>query len=77
MAIKDYTKSVDGIEMQFAVNHVGHFLFSNLIMERILAAGKGARIINLASLAYLSGGINYDDCNFQVSLRRHFFIPCH
>jgi hypothetical protein len=33
--------------MTLATNHVGHFLSTNLLMEKILAAGKGARIIKI------------------------------
>ncbi|KAL8868211.1 MAG: hypothetical protein Q9174_005137 [Haloplaca sp. 1 TL-2023] len=65
MAIKNYTTTADGIEMQFGSNHVGHFLFTNLIMDKILAAGKGARIVNVSSFGYQSGGVHYDDHNFN------------
>ncbi|KAL8964428.1 MAG: hypothetical protein Q9183_004454 [Haloplaca sp. 2 TL-2023] len=65
MAIRNYTTTADGIEMQFGANHVGHFLFTNLIMDKILAAGKGARIVNVTSFGYQSGGVHYDDCNFN------------
>ena len=66
MAIKDYTVSRDGIEMQFAANHVGHFLLTSLLMNKILSAGSGARIVNVSSLGYMSGGIRVDDYNFKV-----------
>jgi NAD(P)-dependent dehydrogenase (short-subunit alcohol dehydrogenase family) len=55
MAIKDYTTTTDGIEMQFGVNHIGHFLLTNLLMDKLFAAGKGARIINVSSGGYISG----------------------
>ena len=67
MAIKDYTASVDGVEMQFAVNHVGHFLLTKLLMDKILLAGRGARIVNVTSLGYMSGVVRVDDYNFKVS----------
>ncbi|KAH9222843.1 hypothetical protein DL95DRAFT_518374 [Leptodontidium sp. 2 PMI_412] len=50
MAVPTYQTSQEGIEMQFASNHVGHFLLTNLIMPRILEAGGGSRI----------GGKTYD-----------------
>lgn len=65
MAIKDYTPSKDGNEMQFAANHLGHFLLTNLLMPKIIAAGKGARIINVSSFGYMSGGVRFDDPNFK------------
>jgi NAD(P)-dependent dehydrogenase (short-subunit alcohol dehydrogenase family) len=55
MAIKGYTTTTDGIEMQFGVNHIGHFLLTNLLMDKLFAAGKGARIINVSSGGYISG----------------------
>lgn len=66
MAIKDYTTSADGIEQHFAANHVGHFLLTELLMNKILLAGTNARIVFVASLGYISGGIRIDDYNFQV-----------
>jgi len=66
MALKDYEKSKDGIEMQLAANHTGHFLLTNLLMPKLLAA-QGARIVNVSSFGYMSGGIYFDDPNFKVS----------
>lgn len=60
-----YAKTEDGIESQFGTNHIGHFLLTNLLMDRILAAGAGARIVNVSSSA-IRGTIRYDDYNFQV-----------
>lgn len=66
MAIKDYTTTPEGIEMQFAANYVGHFLLTNLLMPKIFASGKGARIINVASGAYTLSSVRFDDWNFKV-----------
>lgn len=65
MAVRNFVKSKDGIESQFAVNHVGHFLLTNLLMKEILAAGQGATIINVSSLGYQLGDPNLVDPNFQ------------
>ncbi|RFU24246.1 hypothetical protein B7463_g12092, partial [Scytalidium lignicola] len=65
MAIPKYTTTVDGIEMQFGANHIGHFLLTNLLMEKILASGPGARIINVSSFSYIYGGVRFDDWNFK------------
>lgn len=40
MAIPRLTLSEDGIETTFATNHIGHFLFTNLIMPKIISASK-------------------------------------
>lgn len=44
-----YSKTEDGIERQFATNHVGHFLLTNLLMPKILAASPEARVVNVSS----------------------------
>lgn len=66
MAVKDFTKTADGVELQFAINHLGHFLFTNLILGKILAADRGARIVNLTSDSYVMSGVRFGDVNFQV-----------
>ncbi|KAH7095286.1 hypothetical protein FB567DRAFT_25629 [Paraphoma chrysanthemicola] len=59
-----YQKTVDGLEAQFGSNHIGHFLFTNLIMPKILAS-KSPRIVNVSSDGHRAGGIRFDDPNFQ------------
>ena len=61
-----FSKTVNGIECQFGINHIGHFLLTNLIMPKILAAGPGARIVNLSSSAHRMADVNLDDYNFEV-----------
>ncbi|KAH7401318.1 retinol dehydrogenase 13 [Pyrenochaeta sp. MPI-SDFR-AT-0127] len=59
-----YRTTSDGLEIQFGSNHIGHFLFTNLIMPKILAS-KAPRIVNVASDGHRFGGIRFDDLNFQ------------
>lgn len=65
MALPNFEESKDGIELQFASNHIGHFLLTNLLMDEIIAAGPDSRIINVSSLGYMSGGVHFDDPNFD------------
>jgi len=56
----------DGFEYQLGINHLGHFLLTNLLLEKIIATGQSspshpARIINVSSAAHLFGRINFDD----------------
>ncbi|MCJ1246332.1 hypothetical protein MMC30_003539 [Trapelia coarctata] len=65
MGVRNYVKSKDGIESQFAANHVGHFLLTNLLIKEILAAGEEATVVNVASLGYQLAEANLEDPNFQ------------
>jgi len=65
MAVPTYQTSKEGVEMQFASNHLGHFLLTNLIMPKILAAGEGSRIINVSSTGFEMGGVNFEDVNYN------------
>jgi len=64
---RTYEESSDGVESHFAGNYLGHFLFANLIIEKVFAA-KGV-IINITSMAYTSAEISTDNVNFDVSSR--------
>jgi NAD(P)-dependent dehydrogenase (short-subunit alcohol dehydrogenase family) len=52
--------SVDGIEMQFAVNHVAYFLLTRLLLDQ-LKAGAPSRVINVTSGAHSGATIDFDD----------------
>lgn len=65
MAVKDFTKTIDGIEMHFAANHIGHFLLTNLLMDKLFAAEE-ARIVNVSSGGYVCSRVRFEDWNFKV-----------
>ncbi len=56
-------ETVDGLEKTFAVNHIGYFLFTNLLLPLVKAADQG-RIINVASEAHRAG--IFDPKNLQL-----------
>lgn len=60
-----YMTTKDGLEMQFGVGHIGHFLFTNLIMDKILAAGGHPRIINVSSSGHRISPIRFEDWDFS------------
>jgi NAD(P)-dependent dehydrogenase (short-subunit alcohol dehydrogenase family) len=54
----------EGHEMQFGTNHLGHFLFTCLLVPTLKAAGS-ARIINLSSGGHKFSPVDLDDWNFE------------
>ncbi|KAL2136235.1 hypothetical protein VTI74DRAFT_4865 [Chaetomium olivicolor] len=59
-----YALSPEGVESHFATNHLGHWLFTNLVMGKILAAEK-PRVVNVASDGHRMSGIRWHDYNFD------------
>ena len=57
-----FSQTLDGFEMQFGTNHLGHFVFVNRI-ARLLR--KGGRLINLSSAGHRFANVNLADPNFK------------
>lgn len=51
--------TAQGFEMQFGVNHLGHFLLTRLLLDTVVAAPAG-RIVVLASIMHWLGRIDFD-----------------
>ncbi|KAL1879490.1 hypothetical protein Plec18167_003947 [Paecilomyces lecythidis] len=60
----DYQLSPEGFESQLATNHLGPFLFTNLIMKKILAS-KSPRVVVVSSDGHRLNPIRFDDYNFE------------
>jgi NAD(P)-dependent dehydrogenase (short-subunit alcohol dehydrogenase family) len=60
--------TADGFELQFGVNHLGHFLLTTLLLPQLRAAAAAsgdARVVTLSSEAHRHWGIDLDDINFE------------
>lgn len=62
-----FALSEDGIESTFAANHVAHFLFTNLIMDKVLKAEE-PRVVSVGSDGHRLSAIRWSDVNFKASL---------
>ncbi|XP_053722798.1 retinol dehydrogenase 13 [Synchiropus splendidus] len=54
----------DGFEMQFGVNHLGHFLLTHCLLD-LLKKSAPSRIVIVSSLGHVKGQIHYDDINLD------------
>ena len=61
--------TADGFEMQFGVNHLGHFALTGLLLDR-LNATPGARIVNVSSTGHKMGRVNFDDLDASDGYHR-------
>lgn len=50
----------DGVELQFATNHLGHFLLTALLID-LIPNDPGSRIVSLSSIAHKGASIHFDD----------------
>ena len=62
-------RTVDGFEMQFGTNHLGHFALTGLLLPAILAV-PGARVVTASSLLHRGGRIAFDNLDGSRGYRR-------
>ncbi|RSM05783.1 hypothetical protein CEP52_006103 [Fusarium oligoseptatum] len=60
-----YSTTADGFETQFAAGHIGHFLLTNLIMEKILAS-ESPRVVNISSNGHSFSPVRHYDPHFSA-----------
>jgi NAD(P)-dependent dehydrogenase (short-subunit alcohol dehydrogenase family) len=63
MAIQELTLSSSGHEMQFATNHLGHFVLALGLHDSLAAAGS-ARIVSVSSGGHLRSPVVFDDIDY-------------
>lgn len=64
MALPELHRTVEGWELQFATNYLGHFNLT-LGLHRALSQANGARIVSVSSNAHRRSPIVFDDINFE------------
>ncbi len=57
------SKTAQGFELQFGVNHLGHFALTGRLLP-LLEATKGSRVVVVSSTAARRGTMNFDDLHF-------------
>jgi NAD(P)-dependent dehydrogenase (short-subunit alcohol dehydrogenase family) len=59
-----YRQTADRFEMQFGTNHLGHFAFTGLLLDRLLAT-PDARVVTVSSGFHRLGQMRFDDPHWQ------------
>lgn len=60
-----FERTAAGCESQFGTNHIGHFLFTNLLVPLLMKASK-ARVVNLSSGGHKHCPIDFNDIHWQT-----------
>jgi NAD(P)-dependent dehydrogenase (short-subunit alcohol dehydrogenase family) len=58
--LSEWQESVDGLEVTFATNHLGYFMTTLLLWDK-LVAGAPARVVNVSSAAHRGAKLDFDD----------------
>jgi NAD(P)-dependent dehydrogenase (short-subunit alcohol dehydrogenase family) len=60
----------DGFELQFGTNHLGHFAFTGLLLDRLLPIA-GSRVVTVSSIGHrIRADIHFDDLQWEHSYNR-------
>ena len=58
------SKTEDGFELQFGVNHLGHFALTGLLAD-LLVQTSGSRVVTVSSAVHKYGNIDFDDLQWE------------
>lgn len=72
MAIPHRTTK-DGFEMQFGVNHLGHFALTGLLLDRL---AEDARVVSISSNGHKGGWMKWDDLMREHSVYERWTVYC-
>ncbi len=58
------SKTAQGFELQFGVNHLGHFALTGALLP-LVEATEGSRVVVVSSTAAVGASMNFDDLQFE------------
>jgi NAD(P)-dependent dehydrogenase (short-subunit alcohol dehydrogenase family) len=69
LMVPEHRFTKEGIEFQFGTNHIGPFLFTNLLMDKMRRAARemtpgATRIVNVSSSGHSFSPLRFSDYNF-------------
>ncbi|WP_181686132.1 oxidoreductase [Halorhabdus salina] len=64
------SETVDGFEMQFGVNHLGHFVLTGLLLDKLEETPGQSRVVTQSSGLHERGEIDFDDLQGEQSYDR-------
>jgi NAD(P)-dependent dehydrogenase (short-subunit alcohol dehydrogenase family) len=60
----------DGFELQFGTNHLGHFAFTGLLLDRLVPVA-GSRVVTVSSMGHrIRADIHFDDLQWERGYNR-------
>ena len=65
-----FQKTEDGLELQMAVNYLGHFALTGLLLD-LLKKTHGSRVISLSSIAHKNASINFEDLQSEKQYSKY------
>lgn len=58
-------EQINGIEKTFTINHLGHFVFINRLLEQVKAARQGRVVMVSSGAAFGNAGIEFDNLSAE------------
>ncbi|KAL2844574.1 short-chain dehydrogenase [Aspergillus pseudoustus] len=59
------------VELQFGANHLGHFLLTMLLIDKIRMPGSAARVVNVSAASHRFSEVGFDDLGFSNGAAYH------
>lgn len=66
--IPPFSRTAQGYELQWGVNHLGHFALTGLLIDHLIDT-LGSRVVTQTSMAHWGGDIDFSDINSEREYR--------